>query len=140
MFGSAFNQQVNLSLSYFCTSAQEINHNAPYNVSSPTFYFCFHRLRGASTELSKFQDVLHHFSNPIEYLMNLRLAHEGTGSDQFVLFVHMALADILIHVFAPELGNTCNTVSSVWIPEGRNINRSVLRCSNTYIDSTVPRP
>lgn len=66
-------------------------------------------------ESSQFQDILHHRSNSVKYLVDRRIAHEGAGGDQFILLVHVALADALAHVFAAQLVDGCCSVSGVRI-------------------------
>lgn len=79
-------------------------------------------------ESGKLQHVLHHHSDSIKNLVDRCVAHEGTGGNQLVLFVHVALADTFTHVLAPQLVDGCCGVSSVRIPEGQT-ERSSTQCS-----------
>lgn len=45
------------------------------------------------------------------------VAHEGTGGDQLVLLIHVALANTLAHVLAAQLVDCCSSACGVWIPK-----------------------
>lgn len=47
------------------------------------------------------------------------VAHEGTGGDQLVLLVHVALADALAHVLTAQLVDGRGGVGSVRVPRKR---------------------
>lgn len=50
-------------------------------------------------------------------LMDRGVAHEGTGGDQLVLLIHVALANALAHVLTAQLVDCCSGVRGVRIPK-----------------------
>lgn len=70
-----------------------------------------------SLKSSKFEHVLHHRSDPIKNLVDRSVAHEGTGGDQLVLLVHVALADTLAHVLTAQLVDGRGSASCVRVPK-----------------------
>lgn len=66
---------------------------------------------------SQFEHFLHHRSNTIVDLVDRSVAHVGTGGDQLVLLIHMALTNALAHVLTAQLVDCCSGVCGVWIPK-----------------------
>lgn len=56
------------------------------------------------------------------------VAHEGTGGDQLVLLVHVALADTLAHVLAAQLVDGRGGVSSVGVPKTKGKKEAPMCC------------
>lgn len=68
---------------------------------------CFAKLISSEKSVrppsGKFQDFLYHCSNSIEDLMQRSLAHECTGSNYFIGFIHVGFTDIFANVLTSKL-------------------------------------
>lgn len=60
--------------------------------------------------------------------MHRSVAHEGTGGDQLVLLIHVALANTLANVLAAQLVDCCSSACGVWIPKWGNKCYSLVKC------------